>query len=132
MANGDLKDEYLDASANQRQFQTLRFAQITVFIAITGFLINLLFNASIPVPTLERLALKTGGLLVTFLFWIHQERVMAYWNHFVQRAAELEKELGFRQYSTRPRAGIVSSFKAMRLFFIVFALFWTVALVWLT
>jgi hypothetical protein len=84
------------------------------------------------VTTLERLVLKIGGLLATLLFWVHQERTMAYWNHFVQRAADLEKELGFKQYSTRPRAGILSSFKAMRLLFIVLALFWIVALVLLT
>ena len=49
---------------------------------------------------------------------------MAYWNNFVMRAAELEQELGFKQYSSRPKAGIISSFKAMRVFFIIFVIFW--------
>ncbi len=33
MPTGDPKDEYLDASANQRQFQSLRFAMLTVYLA---------------------------------------------------------------------------------------------------
>ena len=36
--------------------------------------------------------LKAGGLLVIFLFWIHQEHTMTYWNHFVSRVAKLEEE----------------------------------------
>ena len=44
MAKGDPKDEYLDVSINQRQFMTLRFAQLTVFLAITGVLINNLYT----------------------------------------------------------------------------------------
>jgi hypothetical protein len=78
MANGNPKDEYLDVSANQRQFQSLRFARITVFVAIAGFLINFLFNGTVSAPVPERLVLKIGGLLVTLLFWVHQERVMVY------------------------------------------------------
>ena len=124
MAKGDPKDEYLDASINQRQFMTLRFAQLTVFLAITGVLINNLYSDSISLPRYADVVLKTGGLLVTILFWIHQERTMAYWNNFVMRAAELEQELGFKQYSSRPKAGIISSFKAMRVFFIIFVIFW--------
>jgi hypothetical protein len=124
MSKGDPKDEYLDASNNQRQFQTLRFAQLTVFLAISGFLVNVLLSESIALPAYGDEVLKTGGLFVAIVFWIQQERTMLYWNHFVSRAAELEEELGFNQYRSRPRAGILSSFKAMRLFFIVVVAFW--------
>ena len=68
---------------------------------------------------------------MTLLFWIHQERTMMYWNHFVRRAAELEEELGFRQYSNRPKAGLISSSMAMRVFFILLALFWASSLFWM-
>lgn len=50
--------------------------------------------------------------------------------YFVERAAEFEELLGFRQYSTRPRAGLRSSFKAMRLFFIGLMLFWASSFIW--
>ncbi len=131
MSKGDLKDEYLDGSANQRQFMSLRFAQLTVFLALSGFLINILFSETILLPTYGDEILKAGGLLVALLFWIHQERTMTYWNHFVNRAAELEEELGFRQYRSRPTAGILSSFKAMRVFFVVIVAFWISSFFWI-
>ncbi len=130
MPTGDPKDEYLDASANQRQFQSLRFAMLTVYLAISGFLLNLLAGHSATLPMPAALMLRAGGLIVTLLFWIHQERTQAYWNHFVRRAAELEEQLGFSQYRTRPPAGIVSSFRAMRAFFIVVVVFWVSSFLW--
>lgn len=131
MPTGDPEAEYLDASSNQRQFQTIRFAQLTVYLGLTGFLLNLVFGGSEAVSGLARTILQAGGVVVTLLFWVHQERTMTYWNHFVARAAELESELGFEQYTTRPAAGLVSSFKAMRLFFLIVALFWASTFVWL-
>jgi hypothetical protein len=124
MPKGDPKDEYLDASNNQRAFQNLRFAQLTVFLAMSGFLVNILVNESVSLPAFGDEVLKIGGLFVAIVFWIQQERTMAYWNHFVNRAAELEEELGFSQYRSRPHAGIVSSFKAMRLLFVIIVAFW--------
>ena len=131
MPEGNTKDEYLDASANQRQFQTLRFAQLTVFLAISGVLLNTLLSPTFQLPDVGRYSLKAGGLMVALLFWVHQERTMAYWNHFVKRAAELEVELGFQQYRTRPKSGLFSSFKAMRLFFLLTAVFWVGSFFWL-
>jgi len=103
MEGGDPKTEYLDASNNQRQFQTMRFAQLTVYLALTGVLLNLLLGGSAAKPGYVRLILEAGGLLITLLFWIHQERTMAYWNHFVRRAAELEEELGFQSTARGPK-----------------------------
>ncbi len=131
MPVGNPKDEYLDASANQRQFQTIRFAQLTVYLALTGFLINLLFSHPESMTPLVRILLKSAGLITTLLFGVHQVRTEAFWSHFVRRAAELEEELGFKQYSTRPRSGFISSFKAMRAFFIVLTLFWIASFIWI-
>ena len=130
MAKGNPKDEYLDASSNARQYQTIRFAQLTVYIALIGFIFNLLFSGSSTVTSLVRTMLLAGGLISTLLFWVHQERTMAYWNNFVNRAAELEEELGFKQYRTRPPSGLISSFKAMRLFFLILSVFWISSFFW--
>ena len=132
MAAGNPKDEYVDVSINLRQFMTMRFAQLTLYLALTGFLLKtLLDQADSSHPFLD-VVLQGGGAITTLLFWVHQERTQAYWNHFARRAAELEKELGFKQYTNRPQAGLVSSFKAMRLFFIVVLLFWLSTFVWFT
>lgn len=39
---GSPKDEYMDASSNVRHWSTLRFAQLTIYIALMGGLLNLL------------------------------------------------------------------------------------------
>ena len=130
MAIGDPRDEYLDASSNQRQYMTLRFAQLTVYLALTGFLFKFAFVEEAGVAPFVRTVLKGAGLVTTLLFWIHQERTMLFWTHFVKRAAELEADLGFRQYSGRPRSGVLSSFKAMRLFYILIVLFWATSFFW--
>ena len=117
------KDEYLDASNNARLFQTLRFAELTVFAALTAGLLNALFVRSVPLPAYAGAMIKVAGLFIAFLFLILQERTMLYWHHFVDRAAQLEKQLGFKQYSTRPHDGI-SSNNAMRLFFAVVIIMW--------
>jgi hypothetical protein len=40
------------------------------------------------------------------------------------KGLDLSGKLGFSQYSSRPRAGVLSSFKAMRLFFVLVVAFW--------
>jgi hypothetical protein len=49
---------------------------------------------------------------------------MVYWYNFMKRAVELEEELGFKQYSARPRAGIVTGHNAVRSFFALMVIFW--------
>jgi hypothetical protein len=78
MPFGNPKDEYLEASNNQRHFQTARFAQLTVYLAIMGVLLNLLFGGSATTSATTRIVLQASGLIVTLLFWIRQERTMAY------------------------------------------------------
>jgi hypothetical protein len=107
----------------------VRFAQLTVYLAAMGVLFSALLGGSGELSATVRIILEIGGLSITLLFWVHQERTMAYWNHFVSHAAKLEEDLGFSQYRTRPKAGWLSSFKAMRLFFILLTLFWAASFI---
>ena len=130
MAAADAKDEYLDASSNARQFNVLRFAELTIFITATGALLAGTFSrVAAPTGVEATIALKVAGLIVTVVFWILQERTMLYWRHFVARAAELEADLGFRQYSTRPPEGWMGGHRAVRVLFLLTAAFWAVAIV---
>jgi len=121
---GTPKDEYMDASSNVRHWSTLRFAQLTIYIALMGGLLNIIYGKSGSLSIQAGILLKIAGLLLTLLFWNLQERTMLYWYNFVRRAAELEETLGFSQYSNRPKAGVFSSRNAMRLLFFVMALLW--------
>jgi hypothetical protein len=130
MDNEHLRVEYLDASNNIRHFQTVRFAQLTIIMAITAGLLNVLYIKPESLTIFTSASIKSAGLLISLLYWVLQERTMRYWNHFVKRAADLEKELGFGQYSQRPRAGLITSANAIRLFFLLLTLFWVVLLIW--
>lgn len=121
---GDPRDEYLDASSNVRHWTTLRFAQLTIYVALTAGLLNVLLGKGGPPSGRTALAIELAGLLTTAVYWLLQERTMLYWYTFVRRAAELEPELGFRQYSGRPTSGLLSSSNAMRALFVVMLLFW--------
>jgi hypothetical protein len=48
LVDANPKDEYLDASNNARLFQTLRFAELTIFAALTAGLLNALFVRAVP------------------------------------------------------------------------------------
>lgn len=130
MADAHARDEYLDASTNARHWSTLRMAQLTIFIALSGGLLNLLFGHGGDMHPFAAVALRIAGLAVTALYALLQERTMLYWYAAVTRAEALEPQLGFRQYSGRPPSGAFSSRNAMRAFFLVMALFWVATLVW--
>ena len=129
MANESAKVEYLDASQNARHYLTLRFTHLTIYVALTGALMNVLFARSTIDAPLMAVGVKLAGLLATVLYWVLQERTMAYWYVFVNRATELEKELGFEQYTLRPKPGPISSRWTIRMFFLALAVFWLVALI---
>ncbi len=130
--------EYEDVSDNIRQHSNMRFAQMTLFFAITGVLLALFANPTllqskfqisppeplqlIDVPAATLIAL--GGILSSLVFWTMEERVNDYWHHYVRRAKELERVLHFTQYSTRPAKRFVTATNAVRMLYVVVALFW--------
>ena len=125
------KDEYLDASDNMRQFGNVCFSQITLFIAITaGIIIAGLFQSDLVLSDIARITLKIGGVIVTFIFWALDQREMIYWNHYRQRAIELEKSLGFQQYTEAPATSVFSATNAIRMLYLSILVFWIMTLLW--
>lgn len=124
---GDPKDEYLEVGANMRQFGNIRFSQMTLFVALTGGLLAVLLqNATL--SDMAEITLKIGGAIFTFLFWIMDARAMAYWNHYRERGIELEKKLGFKQYSTSPARKFFSATNAFRLLYLVIFIYWIITI----
>jgi hypothetical protein len=124
MKKEDAKVEYIDISTNLRHWNTLRFAELTIFIAITGAMMNIAFGRSTPLTLIFGLVLKTAGFLIALLFWILQERTMTWWYTFVQRAAKLEEILEFEQYRGRPQGHKITGRVAIRIFFFIIMIFW--------
>lgn len=128
MTKDDAKVEYIDVSNNLRHWNTLRFAELTVYMAITGAMLNVVFGKSTPPPLGVGLLMKGSGILVSLLFLILHERTMSWWYRFVERAAELEETLEFEQYRRRPQGHKMTGTVSIRLFFIVMVLFWAVSI----
>jgi len=100
---GDPREEYRELNANMRYYANLRFAQLTIFVALTGSLIAALFTKDISVSPLAQFLLKVAGGYIAAMFWIMEERAADYWHHYRKRAVELEDLLGYRQHKDRPR-----------------------------
>ncbi|MDD1678396.1 MAG: hypothetical protein LUO93_04335 [Methanomicrobiales archaeon] len=69
MSTGDPRDEYLDASNTIRHYGTSRFAELTIYIALTAGIMNVAFGRFAPISTEVGISLKAAGLLITLLFW---------------------------------------------------------------
>jgi hypothetical protein len=99
---GNALDEYKIVSDNLRWYSNMRFAQLTLFVAITATLANWVFSDKLSTLALLALFLKATGIIVSALFWYLEMRADDYWSHFMRRAVELEKRLNFKQYTDRP------------------------------
>ena len=71
------RDEYLDASANARQYITLRFAELTIFMTATGAIMAVSFSAVAapltPTAAMSRLSShRATRMLIGLvgLFWV--------------------------------------------------------------
>lgn len=132
MSMGNPKDEYKDVSSNMRQYGNMRFSQLTLFIALTAGLLTGLFTSNPPLSFLVRSVLKIGGLIITVVFWIMEKRAAGYWHHFSRCAVDLEKQLGYKQYSTLPARTIVTATNAVCVLYFFMFLFWVITLIWHT
>src|SRR5688500_13698402 len=101
------KDEYLDVSNNMRLFINMRFAQLTLFIAITAALLNVVFSKDPSALPGTSIALKLGGLLAVVVFWVMEERAADFFHHYKRRAIVLEKSLEYSQYTDRPERKVI-------------------------
>lgn len=130
MPPGEAKDEYRDVGENIRHWQNMRFTSMTVFLAAMVGLLAALFQWSAGLADAARISVSIIGLAVVFVFWVQDERIVRYWQHFLARARALEKELGYQQYSTTPpRNRVLTSGNAIRFFYFMFFLFWVATLV---
>ncbi len=126
MTAGQPIDEYKIAGDNARWYSNIRFAQLTLFLAVTAAIFNRAFNPS-PLPDIIAALLKAGGIVAAVAFWYLEKRADDYWMHFMERAAALEKLLKFSQYTSRPRRPLRTTV-VIRGFIALVGLFWLVAL----
>jgi hypothetical protein len=130
MLKGSPEEEYKELSNNIRFYANMRFAQLTLFSAVTAALLTIVFVREPPLEEAARTVLKIGGGIVTFVFWVMEERSNGYGMHFARRIIELEGLLGYRVWQGR-RMGtkaIFSATNAVRLMYFFVAVFWLVTI----
>jgi hypothetical protein len=98
MISGNPKDEYLSLGENIRWYSNIRFAQLTLFVALNAVLIDRLFSPGATGPHIYAIAIKIVGVLSVLVFSYMEFRADEYWSFFVKRAEQIETDLGFHQY----------------------------------
>lgn len=116
--------EYIDVSNNLQHWNTLPFAELTIFITITGTMMNVVIGGSTPLPQVIFRLVKASGFLAMLLFLVLQKRTMTWWYRFVIRTVEREEVRGFDQYCHKPQSHSLTGRIDMRIFFIMIIIFW--------
>ncbi len=113
-----------------RHYANMRFAQLTLYFALTAGLMSSVFMADPALPAPLRQVLKLLGAVAGCAFGLMEERAADYWHHFRKRAEALEKTLGYAQYSNRPEAKVLSATNATRLLIWGSVLLWLASAIW--
>ncbi len=122
------KEEYLDVSANLRHYGSARFALLTLFLAIVAGLLTAVYGGQIQPGEVVITIWKIGGALISLAFLVMEERTSCYYRRFRERAIELEKALGFKQYRNCPKQKGITSTNAVRVVYGLTAFFWLISL----
>lgn len=119
-----LLEEWKEIRETLRYFGNKRFAQLTVFIAASGFMLDAFLGRT---DATARIALSVVGVLFAFLFLVMEISSVRYWNRFADRGKKIEEDAGTLELMTsyRPRERIVSATHA------TYALYGGVILLWL-
>jgi hypothetical protein len=127
MSLGNPQDEYMDLSTSIRHWGNMRFAQLTVLIALSAGMFAAVYHQDFASSGLPKLLVKIGGCGVVLIFWTMDERVVKYWCSARDRAVVLEGTLGYGQYVTAPPRGLFCSRNAVRLLFLMLLAFWIIS-----
>lgn len=122
---------YEAAVANLRHYSTLRFAMLTVFLAVTGAAGSVgLPKELVTIPTFIQTAAFVLCFIITVVFFYLELLLNAYIHQYIDAAQELEQKLGI-QVVNIPRAHPwMKASYAMRVIYITLALTWCMLAVW--
>lgn len=88
---------YQEICASIRAYTNLEFAQMTIYVALSGGLLaGWLSTAS---NAIVDVSIATVGILIGVCFWFMSRRVSEYWDEFITRAIRIERTLGVANFS---------------------------------
>ena len=123
-----LRHEYTEVLQNIRHYANMRFAAFSVFVAITAGVGIVAFGKGQFGEHADVMA-RIAGVFVIAIFWLFEERLAEMFEHFVRMAIELERALGYKQWTARPvGAGHFPRPRVMwRMFYFLVTLLWVFA-----
>jgi len=123
MSDVQLFEHYKEANTLARHYSNLRFANLTVFLAITFGLLTVV--SSKDALNWLKLGSTITGVIVAILFFTTESGINAYINHFQATAKKIEGQLDFEMWQTLlPQKSFVKATTAMRILYAVVLLFW--------
>lgn len=128
-------EEYKDTSDNLRHYGSIRFAQLTLYVALTTVFVAPLVNDPPSSPSVTEALIYVGGLLTTIIFWLIEESSSNYWNKLKEHAQAIEKAWAGKHLGERHQYTYVyeNRFRwataAVRFLFIGMGLFWIASLI---
>lgn len=123
----DRRAEYSEINQNIRHYSSLRFAIITVFLAATGGLASVAFNAfSLRTEKLDlvQMVARIVAALVAALFLQYEVLIGGVLAHNRKVGAALEVRMGLAQIRTRSPTRIAIAHWFARVLYLGFLVFW--------
>src|SRR4051812_47366937 len=90
-AGNSAEKEYSELGQWIRFHGQLRFAILTIFTALSGALVTVVFKTSPELSNSLQTALKIAGALTAVVFLAMEISSAMSWRHFVKRGVELEQ-----------------------------------------
>ncbi len=116
--------EFAQIANNIRHWERMRWVSMTVFMAIMAVSLNSYFTIQSKINQFNSYLLRIGELLIVLIFWVQDERIVAYWKAFKQRSHQVERDLQIAVFSTTPARGLFSAGTAVRVLYALFFIFW--------
>ena len=123
-----LRHEYTEVVQNVRHYSSLRLVIFSILFAVMAGVGIVAFGKG-QFDQHAAIVARLAGILVIFIFWQLEERAFRFNDHCTKIAAELERLLGYRQYSSRPvsRSFLPRRYIVQRVFYLLLTMMWLYA-----
>lgn len=125
------RHEFTEVCNACRHYSQLRFAVLTVGVAVVGALASVAMNAG-SLPMIDRWLVILAGTLATVTFWRYEQLIEDRMKELTKRAESLESELdGYAMFTGRNRFPRSGAHQASGLLFGSMMMFWALKVVYL-
>ncbi len=123
-----LRHEYDQVTHGLRHYSNLRFVMFAISFVVIGVVAHVAYSKGVFDEGAVKVA-RSGGFFIVAIFWLYQERMGLWWNHYRVAALELERQLGYIPSTTQsePFSFLPSVSLLTRVFYFMIFVFWAYA-----